>query len=979
MKKRLIDNVLRGVTAILVFLFILVLFITGIANANAGAVNNFLGISPPVQSSGEGETRFKSSYGELSDENLAKLIADEMEYAAEQLEEGSVLLMNNGALPLEEDERNVTLFGRASADIRYRNSNGGGSADPAREINMKKAFNDAGFTINDTLYSAYAASDTERVKANDETASIGEESKDFYSTELKATFADHNDAAIVTLSRYGGEGTDMSPKDDEGVSQLALHPTERDLLKMIEDSGKFDKIIVLINSVYPLELGDLADYAVDACLWIANPGYYGLPGVVNVLTGAVNPSGRLVDTYAADSKSSPAIMNFGGKEYDNAQEANLTANSNRFVVYSEGIYVGYKYYETRYADAIMKQGNATGSAGTYASKGESWNYADEVLFPFGYGLSYTTFEQTLDSVEYDEETDTFTATVTTKNSGRLPGKMPVELYVQLPYEKGMVEKSAIQLIAYDKTDILQPGASEVSTITFDCYLMASYDVNAHEGQGGYILDEGTYYFAVGDDAHDALNNVLAVREYEGMYDSFGEPAAGDTACVKTYELAERDEDSYLKSQYTEADVHNLFEYADVNTYYEKPVVEYLSRSDWQGTFPKTLSLTANDKILTALKTDNYDIEAGTKSLDEVTYGQPKTLTLADMWGAPYGDPKWTTLVQQLTIAELGVLAGEYYGQPGVDSVGMPLINSSEGSEGVSKNYAFGDKGIATGYASNTLVAATWNHELQRRHGDFYAEDALFAGVHTMHGPGANIHRTPYSGRSAEYFSEDSVISYYCGKEIVEAMGAKGLANNFKHFFLNDQENGRQGLSTFSNEQAIREIYLRAFEGGVTSEGSIGMMTSYNRIGCTYIAMDPVVQYDLLRTEWGYNGYTMTDYMSIADEYSVTLDCIMNGTNIFGGSDRADEIEKLVLRNKSTSGELVEKLQESAHRTLWTYSRTSRMNGITSDVDTSAFVAWWQNALLAIEVVAGVLAVASCGAYVFFHYFKKDKKSMEVSE
>ena len=306
MKKRLIDNVLRGVTAILVFLFILVLFITGIANANAGAVNNFLGISPPVQPSGEGETRFKSSYGELSDENLAKLIADEMEYAAEQLEEGSVLLMNNGALPLEEDERNVTLFGRASADIRYRNSNGGGRADPAREINMKKAFNDAGFTINDTLYSAYAASDTERVKANDETASIGEESKDFYSTELKATFADHNDAAIVTLSRYGGEGTDMSPKDDEGVSQLALHPTERDLLKMIEDSGKFDKIIVLINSVYPLELGDLADYAVDACLWIANPGYYGLPGVVNVLTGAVNPSGRLVDTYAADSKSSPA-------------------------------------------------------------------------------------------------------------------------------------------------------------------------------------------------------------------------------------------------------------------------------------------------------------------------------------------------------------------------------------------------------------------------------------------------------------------------------------------------------------------------------------------------------------------------------------------------------------------------------------------------------------------------------------------------
>ena len=979
MKKRLIDNILRGVTAILAFLFILVLFITDVANANAGAINNFLGISPPLQSGGDGETRFESSYGELSDANLAKLIADEMDYAAEQLEEGSVLLMNNGALPLAENERNITLFGRASADIRYRNSNGGGGADPAREINMKKAFNDAGFTINDTLFNAYANSSTDRVKANDETASIGEEKKEFYTADLKKTFADHNDAAVVTLSRYGGEGTDMSPKDNEGVSQLALHPTERDLLTMIRDSGDFDKIIVLINSVYPLELDELTDYGVDACLWIANPGYYGLPGVVNVLTGAANPSGRLVDTYAADADSSASMQNYGTNAMVFTNSSELAPHEQKYVVYQEGIYVGYKYYETRYADAVMGTGNASGSAGIYASEGNSWNYADEVVFPFGYGLSYTTFEQTLDSVTYDEETDTFTATVTTTNTGEVAGKVPVELYVQLPYTAGGVEKSAIQLIAYDKTDILQPDASEVSTITFDRYLMASYDINAHEGKGGYILDAGTYYFAVGDDAHDALNNVLAAREFTGLYDPFGEAVAGDTNCVKTYELAELDDTSYLQSQYTDAEVHNLFNYADVNTYYDQPAVQYLSRSDWQNTFPETISLIANDKILSALKTDNYDIKSGTKSLDEVSYGQPKTLTLSDMWNVPYDDSKWMKLVQQLTIEDLGVLAGEYYGQPGIDSVGMPLINSSEGSEGVSKNYMYGEKGIATGYASNTLVAATWNHDLQRRHGDFYAEDALFAGVHTMHGPGANTHRTPYSGRSAEYFSEDSVISYYCGKEIVEAMGAKGLANNFKHFFLNDQENGRQGISTFSNEQAIREIYLRAFEGGVTSDGSIGMMTSYNRIGCTYIAMDPIVQYDLLRTEWGYNGYTMTDYMSIADDYSVTLDCIMNGTNIFGGSDRADEIEKLVLRNKSTCGELVEKLQESAHRTLWTYAHTSRMNGITSDVDTSGFVAWWQTALLAIEVVTGVLAVASCGAYVFFHYFKKDKNSAEVSE
>ena len=974
MKSNLRNSILRGVSSVAMFLFVVSIFGGIVANANAGGINNFLGISSATTPSGDGETRFESSYGELSDENLAKLIADEMDYAAEQLEEGSVLLMNNGALPLAEDERNVTLFGRASADIRYRNSNGGGSADPAREINMKKAFNDAGFTINDDLYNAYASSSTQRVKAGDETASIGEEKKEFYTAALRKTFADHNDAAIVTLSRWGGEGTDMSLKDSEGVSQLALHPTERDLLTMIKDSGDFDKIIVLINSVYPLELGELADYGVDACLWIANPGYYGLPGVVNVLTGAANPSGRLVDTYAADADSSASMQNYGTNAMVFTNSSELAPHEQKYVVYQEGIYVGYKYYETRYADAVMGTGNASGSAGIYASEGNSWNYADEVVFPFGYGLSYTTFEQTLDSVTYDEETDTFTATVTTTNTGEVAGKVPVELYVQLPYTAGGVEKSAIQLIAYDKTDILQPDASEVSTITFDRYLMASYDINAHEGKGGYILDAGTYYFAVGDDAHDALNNVLAAREFTGLYDPFGEAVAGDTNCVKTYELAELDDTSYLQSQYTDAEVHNLYDFADVNYYYDEPVVQYLSRSDWQGTFPQRVTLTANDTVKAALETSKLDIKQGTKPLSEVTYEQPKTLSLADMWEVPFDDERWTTLVQQLSIEELALLVNEYYGQDPVNTVGKPATVTSEGSEGVSLNYLFGDKGISTGYASNTLVAATWNHELQYKHGDFYAEDALYAGVHTMHGPGAGTHRSPYSGRNAEYFSEDAMISYYCGRNIEEAMGAKGLANNYKHFFLNDQENGRQGIATFSNEQAIREIYLRAYEGGLTSDGGLAIMTSYNRIGCIYMAAEPVTQYDLLRGEWGYEGYLMTDYIQ-GGEYSVTLDALMNGTNIFGGNDRATEILQLVLRNRNTSGELVEKMQESAHRILWTYSKTSMMNGLTGDQTFSTTRQWWQNAILGAQIALGVVTVAAIGAYVFFQYFKKEKAAV----
>ncbi|MBO4989986.1 MAG: glycoside hydrolase family 3 protein [Clostridia bacterium] len=968
--KKTKKNVWRGVAATMGLLTTIAFCGASVANANAGGINNFLGISGATTPSGDGETRFASSYGELSDENLKKLIADEMDYCAKQLEEGSVLLMNNGALPLSSSERKVTLFGRASADIQYRNSNGGGSADPAREINLKKAMTDAGFTINETLYNAYASSATKRNKAGDETADIGEEKLSFYTDALKATFADYSDAAIVTLSRWGGEGTDMSRKDSEGVSQLALHPSEKDMLNMIKQSGKFKKTIVLVNSVYALELGDLEEYGVDACLWIGNPGYYGLAGVANVLTGKANPSGRLVDTYATNSLSSAAMQNYGGDYYINSSE--LAAHENKYVVYAEGIYVGYKYYETRYEDCILGRGNANGSAGIYASKGGQWSYADEIAYPFGYGLSYTTFSQTLDSCEYNASSDTFTAKVTVENTGDVAGKTPVELYVQLPYTEGGVEKSAIQLVAYGKTGELAAGASETVEISFNRYLMASYDTSAHGGKGGYILDEGTYYFAVGSDAHDALNNVLKAKGASGMVDPFGNPVSGDPDCVKTYVLSAKDDTSYQKSAYTGNEVANLFDYADANYYYDAPVVTYLTRSDWQGTFPKTVVLTANDKIKAALETHNYDIKKGKKSLESVPYEKPANLTLADMWDVPFEDEKWTTFVQQLSIEDLAKLVNENYGQSSIDSIKKPATVTSEGSEGCSKKYLFGDKGIATGYAANTLLAATWSHEMQEKYGDFYGEDALYCGVHTTHGPGAGTHRSPYSGRNAEYFSEDSVISYYVGMETVTAMAKKGLANNFKHFFLNDQENGRQGIATFSNEQAIREQYLRAYEGGVTGEGGIAMMTSYNRIGCTYMAADPTVQFKLLRDEWGYKGYTMTDYIQ-AGEYSSTPDAIIGGTDIFGGNDRVTEIKQLVLRNKKTSGDLVEAMQASAHRIFWTYTKTSMMNGLTSNAVMTDFVAWWQYALIGIEAGIALLTAAAVAMYVYTAYFRKEKE------
>ena len=963
----------RGLTAVLAFVFMLSIFGGQVANENAGGINNFLGIAATTTTPATGgEAVYVSDYGELSDENLAKLIADEMAFCITQLEEGSVLLHNNGALPLAEDERNVTLFGRASADIRYRNTNGGGSADPNREINLKKAFNDAGFTINDTLYDAYANSATQRVKSGDETEDIGEEKASFYTDDLKATFADHSDAAIVVLSRFGGEGSDMSRLNVEGVPSLSLNPSEADLLQMINDSGVYDKIIVLINSVYPLELDWLDEYNVDACLWMGNPGYYGLPGVVNILTGAANPSGRLVDTYAANSLSSAAMQNFG--EYRFANGDSLPSYSNRYVVYQEGIYVGYKYYETRYEDAILGQGNATGTAGMFASTGDGWNYADEICYPFGYGLSYTTFTQTLDSVEYNEASDSFTATVTVTNTGGVAGKSVVQVYVQTPYtdydrEHG-VEKAAIQLVGFGKTQELEPGASETVEITFQRYLFASYDTTAHDGAGGYILDAGDYYFAIGDDAHDALNNVLAAKGATGMYDPFGNPVAGDAAKTSLYTLDTLDNQSYLPSPYTGNEVHNLFDYVDANYYYDDDPVTYLSRSDWQGTWSDGVELSNNEQMEAALQTANYAVTSETTPLDEVPYGVPAGLTLYDMVGVEFDDPKWDTFIQQMSLTDLGTITSENYGQASIESVGKPATVTSEGSEGVSLTYQYGDKGIATGYGANTVTAATWNSELQAQHANFVAEDALYAGVHTIHGPGGDTHRTPYGGRSAEYFSEDSVISFNVGKTMNTAMAAKGLINNYKHFFLNEQEYDRQGIATFANEQSLREIYLRAYEGGIANSANLGIMTSYNRIGPVYCAADPVVQFDLLRGEWGYKGYTMTDYIA-EGEYSVTADTMINGTNIYGGNDRSRSLAQLISRNDD--GDMLLAAQQSAHYILYAYVHSSMVNALSPTATYTDFVAWWQYVIMGLQIGFGVLTVAAAAVYVKSAYFPSKKQ------
>ena len=518
-----------------------------------------------------------------------------------------------------------------------------------------------GFEVNETLYAAYQTP-FEIKRSGFFGPAVIERPASFYTDELKATFADYSDAAIVVVGRRAGENVDISANDEEGISGLALHKDEADMLQIINDSGVFKKIILVVNSAFPIEMKHLDQYHLDAVLWIGTPGLVGFRGVADILKGEVNPSGHLVDTFATDSLSAAATQNFGNFNYVNADEVNEGCADSKipspfpinyvgcYMVYQEGIYVGYKYYETRYEDAILGQGNASGKAGTFASK-DNWNYADEVLYPFGYGLSYTTFEQKLGKVS--EENNVITAEVTVKNTGDVAGKSVVEVYVQTPYtdydRTNRVEKSAIQLAGFGKTQLLAPGASETVTVTIDKYLIASYDAI---GAKGYILDAGDYYLAIGDSAHDALNNVLAAKGATGLYDENGNAVTGDAAKTYHWTQSALDKETYSHSAVTGKEVTNLFEDADIN-YWIKDSVTYLTRQDWEGTFPTAQrNITATPEMIRQIDGHLYETPADAPAVSTFKQGVKNGISLVDMHGLDYDDPQWENFLDQLTLDEM---------------------------------------------------------------------------------------------------------------------------------------------------------------------------------------------------------------------------------------------------------------------------------------------------------------------------------------
>ncbi len=945
-------NLWRGMCTLLVLVFSLTMFAQSLAFTREGDVNLFLGTLPPAVKATGDTDYYQSDYA-----SMEEMRAAQKDYLIQSQEEGSVLLRNeNGALPLSADA-GVTLFGYAAATPVYHGGSGG---PPNTGINLYDAMKEAGFQVNETVYNAILAAGGTRTK----TGLIGEIPASAYAGTESSYADDYRDAAIYVMSRFGGEEGDLNhglqgdwQEGPAGVPELRLHQEEIDTLNLIKNSGKFDKIIVVLNSGYAMELDWLADYGVDACLWIGYPGNYGMIGVARMLGGQADPSGRNVITYAADSLSSAAMQNAGDFTF-----SNLTGlYKNKYLVYAEGIYVGYKYYETRYQDQVLGVNNADSAKGVYASGDGKWNYADEMVFTFGAGKSYADFTQELLSVDWDKSAHTVTAQVKVTNNGA-PGysgksKDVVQLYVQLPYAPGQTEKSAIQLADFAKTSALAAGESETVTLEFSDYIFAAYDSAAPNGAdstktGCYVFDAGDYYFAIGDDAHDALNNVLAARGVSGMFDAEGNPVDGDGAKAHKDSVAALDNKTYAVSPYTGEVVYNHFEDRDIN-YFIPDAVTFMTRADW-NTFPDTVTtLTATAEIQDLMENYQYEKPADAPDISAFQHKQDNGISFIEMKDVPFDDPLWDDFIDQMSATELAQITGDKMGMDAIQSIGLPAYAGGDGPDGHQGGTLFN---------AEMLAASTFSKEMLELRGSFFAEESYWIGFRQIYSPGGNLHRTPYSGRSFEYYSEDANLSYICGAVQTKAMADKGCVGTFKHFCGNDQETNRHGVATFMTEQTYRESPLRGFEGGLQAGHGQATMTAYNRIGCVPTASDYATMTTVLRGEWGFTGINMTDSSKDSASYMGTADCIEAGTNQFNNDPgRVPQVSNLLVKDRD--GFIWSKLREVAKYYLYTMSRSNLVNGLSKEVAVQNYTPWWKPAFTGLNAAIGILTVGTAMLYV----------------
>ena len=1041
MKAKRIAPVMRGLSAVMASVLALSVVGTGIAEGYRSALDGFLGTSSYVTITDEDSARFQSDYATI----------DEMKAAAKNIaikegEEGTVIMKNdNDVLPLSSDTT-VALFGLA-AYAPYPYTSGDHKAGNADAVDLVQALTDAGVKINETVKDFYQnnilnkhteevpnqwTGEMETAVAYDHiyvaspgdmtTYQIAEVPPTEYENlgapaDWKSQVDKENTVGICVFARGAGEGNTYMPGsavnyagEETGEDPLALSEDELAVIDVAKETCS--KVIVLLNTGNTMVIKDIAAggaHEVDGIAYIGCLNDYQAIGVVKVLTGQVNATGALPDTYVADNASNPAVMNFGGgyyadyeivgsngddPRYPGVEIANTTAgsfggsdtyNGGYYIVEAEGIYVGYKYYETRYYDSIVNPASGA-SSGAGATQDASWDYNKEVLYTFGHGLSYLDYTQTLKSVDVDRTPDgNITAVVEIKNNSDQDGYFLAQLYVQQPYTdydvQNKVEKSAVMFLNSAKTEVPAGGTAEV-TITVPTKYLASYD---YTNAKTYILDAGDYYFTAAAGAHEAVNNILAAQGYttaDGM-------DAEATGTAQVWNLGELDDTTFAVSNGTA--VTNVADDADLNYWTGEDTVTYLSRSNWESTYPINYNEVEiyiadspkADEWIAELRGQTYTIQTG----NPATEGGDKGVRF-DTTSIQYeqleniDDPFWDTLVSSITIDEaVGAVIHGGSQSDVLTNVDNPVVIQNEGVSGFTATYT--DETTGETYRFNvhsqTLLGSSFNPDLAYEWGRIEGNSGLWLNRYHLWGVGLTQRRTPYNGRNYEYISEDPMLTNRIGYGILQGCADMGILNGPKHMGFNDQEHNRGGISAYMNEQKFRETDLRCFQGGLSDADGMAVMIAFNRIGATNASHHTGMLVDILRNEWGYTGLISTDMMNnkyyfnaesmVMAGITQVADFATQDNHINMGEGGVDATWPYIsVETVSGDADLVEQARDNLKYQLYTYANSAIMNVSTEKVNT-----WWDNALTTVTYVSGALAVVTAVAWIALTLVPEKKK------
>lgn len=854
----------------------------------------------------------------LSDATVSK--ANEL---AKDVQSEAVTLLKNDDSNLPLSGKKVNVFGWGSTNPVYGGTGSGSMSKQYKTVSLLDGMKQAGLKTNTELSKLYTdyRKDRPEVGMFAQDWTLPEVPAKQYSDKLVSDAKDFSDEAVVVLTRVGGEGadlpTDMKAKgityknnskdyDDfqKGESFLQLSKTERDMIDLV--TSNFKKVTLVYNGANTFQFDFLNDYPqIQSVVWCPPAGQTGFSALGEVLAGETNPSGKTSDTFLKDLTKSVSYNNFGKFEYTNMADKaakykgftgdDVTAIPG-FVNYSEGIYVGYKFYETASDEGLI-------------------NYDDTVAFPFGYGLSYTSFDQKLDSVKYKGGKVTVTATVT--NTGDKAGKDVVEAYYNPPYTDGGIEKASKNLAGFEKTKELQPGESQKVTVKFDDDDMASYD---YKGAKAYVLEKGDYDISIQSDSHHVIDHKAITVKDTVTYDSDSNTHNGDkTVATNQFDDVAGD-------------------------------VTYLSRADHFANYKEATAAPTNFKMSDKAKetfynNSNYDPKKFDKDSDKMpTTGAKNGLKLSDMYGKDYDDADWDKLLDQLTFDDMdNLIANGGYGTQAVKSVGKIQLTDADGPASLNNNFT----GVGSiGFPASTAFACTWNKDLAKQFGEMIGDMAHDMHVAGWYAPAMNIHRNAFSGRTFEYFSEDSLLSGVMASSEISGAKSKGVYSFMKHFALNDQETKRtEMLCTWTNEQAMREIYLKPFEMSVKEGGAQAVMSSFNYIGYTYAGASSNLLQTVLRDEWGFKGFVLTDYFGGYGYQNADQE-------VRAGNDSMLATTKITNHITDKSATSVKAMRQAAHNILYTAANSWQYaNGepkvATPIWKTAMYVAWGVVAVLVI--------------------------------